>query len=166
MANRTPNQVPNFKAIATKLKADSRRYAETFCLQWFEDSFQNGGFTDSSFVAWDARKNDKDAGRAILVQTTYLSKSLELMQQSGNVMTFGTTVPYAALHNEGGRLRAVQYVRAHTRTRNGKRAQVQGHSRKMDIKFPKRQFIGHSQKMMQGLDQWLVSEIVKRFNQI
>jgi phage gpG-like protein len=167
MSNTAPNQVPDFKAIGNKLKADSKRYAESFCLQWFEDSFQNGGFTDSSFVAWDARKNDKDAGRAILVQTTYLSKSLEIMQQSVNAMTFGTTVPYAALHNEGGRLRAVQYVRAHTRTNSkGKRMQVQGHSRKMDIKYPKRQFIGHSEKMMQGLDSWLVLEIEKRFKQI
>lgn len=163
---RSPDQVPDFKAIATKLKADSKRYAESFCLQWFEDSFQNGGFTDSSFVAWDARKNDKDAGRAILVQTTYLSKSLEVMRNTPTSMTFGTTVPYAKLHNEGGRLRAVQYVRAFTRTRRGKREQVQSHSRKIDIKFPKRQFIGHSEKMMQGLDQWLISEIEKRFNQI
>lgn len=163
---RSPDQVPDFKAIATKIKADSKRYAESFCLQWFEDSFQNGGFTDSSFVAWDARKNDKDAGRAILVQTTYLSKSLEVMRNTPTSMTFGTTVPYAKLHNEGGRLRAVQYVRAFTRTCRGKREQVQSHSRKIDIKFPKRQFIGHSEKMMQGLDQWLISEIEKRFNQI
>lgn len=161
-----PNQVPNFKDIAVKLKEASKRYAESYCLQWFEDSFQNGGFTDSSFVAWDARKNDKDTGRAILVQTTYLSKSIEVMQRSNSSRVFGTTVPYAALHNEGGRLRAVQYVRANTRTRNGRREQVQSHSRKIDIKFPKRQFIGHSEKMMQGLDQWLVTEIVKRFNQL
>ena len=163
---RSPDQVPDFKGMAKKLKADSKRYAESFCLQWFEDSFQNGGFTDSSFVPWETRKNDKDAGRAILVQTTYLSKSLEVMRRTPTSMVFGTTVPYGSLHNEGGRLRTVQYVRAHTRTRKGKREQVQSHSRKIDIKFPKRQFIGHSEKMMQGLDQWLISEIEKRFNQI
>lgn len=161
---RNPEDVPDFLGIATKLKRDIRRYAEDYCLQWFDDSFQNEGFTDSSFVGWEKRKEpDRRNGGAILTDTTYLRKSLRLMSQSSSNMMFGTTVPYASLHNEGGRLRVVQYVRAHTRTRNGKREQVQTHSRKIDTKYPKRQFIGHSEKMMDGLDQWFVTELLKRF---
>jgi phage gpG-like protein len=168
MANETINDVPDFLAMAKTLKADAKRYAEMHCLQWFDDSFQNEGFTDNSLVKWEKRKEpDKRSGGAVLTNTTYLRKSLEdILSETGNSITFGTTVPYASLHNEGGRMRVVQYVRAHTRTRKGKREQVQSHSRKMDIKFPKRQFIGHSEKMMNGLDQWLCTEIEKRFNKL
>lgn len=166
MSNRKINEVPNFLEIGKTLKQDVRRKSETHCLQWFDDSFQNEGFTDNSFVAWQKRKEpDQRQGGAILTKTTYLRKSLGVMSRSANSMVFGTTVPYASLHNEGGRLRTVQYVRAHSRTRKGKREQVQSHSRKMDIQFPKRQFIGHSQKMMSELDQWLQNEILKRFKE-
>lgn len=162
MSTRKPHEVPDFIAMAKKIKDDSKRYAETFCLQWFDDSFQNEGFTDASFLKWDSRnKPDKREGGAILTNTTYLRKSLELMSHSTNTLTFGTNVPYAALHNNGGRLRAVQYVRAHHSVRKDKRVQVKAHSRKVDLKYPKRQFIGHSEKMMDNLDQWLFNQIVK-----
>ena len=123
-------------------------------------------FTGNAFVPWEKRKNDKTPGRAILVQTTYLQKSIEVMSENGTSVVFGTTVPYAKLHNEGGRLRVNQYVRAHHRTRNGRREQVQAHSRKLDIKFPKRQFIGHSEKLMDSLDEWLFNRILEQFKQI
>lgn len=158
-------KVPDFQSIAKNLKKDIRRYSAVYCLQWFDDSFQNQGFTDATLVPWEKRNEpDYRPGGAILVNTTYLRKSLKVMSQNDTEMTFGTNVPYASLHNNGGRLRAVQYVRAHHRTVKGKRAQVQAHSRKIDTKYPKRQFIGHSSAMMQNLDHWLVSEIQKRFN--
>lgn len=166
MSNRKPNEVPNFMAMGNKLKEEARIYAKTTAVQWFQDSFINQGFTGSAFVPWDKRKNDLDPGRAILVQTTYLQKSIEVMSENGASVIFGTTVPYAALHNEGGRLRVNQYVRAHHRTRNGRREQVQAHSRKLDIKFPKRQFMGHSDKLMNNLDEWLFNRILEQFKQI
>lgn len=166
MSNRKPHEVPNFIAMGQKLKEHSRMYATTTAVQWFQDSFSNQGFTNASFEPWDKRKNDLDPGRAILVKTTYLQKSIEVMGDNGNAVIFGTTVPYAKLHNEGGRLRVNQYVRAHHRTRNGRREQVQAHSRKLDIKFPKRQFMGHSDKLMDNLDEWLFNEILEQFKQI
>jgi phage gpG-like protein len=167
MANEKINEAPNFLAMAKTLKADAKRYAEVHCIQWFQESFQNEGFTDNSLVKWEKRKQPDKATNNILTNTTYLRKSLEdILSETPNSITFGTTVPYASLHNEGGRMRVVQYVRAHSRTRKGKREQVQSHSRKMDVKFPKRQFIGHSEKMMNGLDSWLCTEIEKRFDQL
>ena len=166
MANRKPNEVPNFIAMGQKLKQQSRVYAKREAVQWFQKSFIDQGFTGNAFVPWEKRKNDKTPGRAILVQTTYLQKSIEVMSENGTSVVFGTTVPYAKLHNEGGRLRVNQYVRAHHRTRNGRREQVQAHSRKLDIKFPKRQFIGHSEKLMDSLDEWLFNRILEQFKQI
>ena len=156
-------KTPDFLAIAEKLKGDMRRHAKVYCLQWFDDSFQNQGFTDASFTEWKKRKNDKDSGRAILIDTTFLRKSLDVLDETETTITFGTHVPYASVHNNGERVRAVQNVRAHHRTRDGQRHQVQAHARKMDTKFPKRQFIGESKLMMDGLEKWLSTQIKQRF---
>lgn len=160
-------QTPDFLAIAEGIKEDARRYAKVFCLQWFDDSFQNQGFTDASFQAWEKRKEpDKREGGAILIDTTFLRKSLSVLGESKTKIQFGTHAPYAGLHNNGGRMRVVQYVRAHTRRRNGKREQVKSHKRKVDTKYPKRQFIGESSKMMSELDKWLLNQISIRFKQL
>lgn len=158
-------KAPDFLAIAEALKSDMRRHARVYCLQWFDDSFQNQGFTDASFKAWPKRDPDKSPGRAILIDTTFLRKSLNVLKEDENTITFGTHVPYAATHNFGLRIRAVQNVRAHSRIRDGKRYQVQAHTRKIDTQFKKRQFIGESQQMMNNLDQWLHTQIEKRFKQ-
>ena len=159
-------QIPDFFAIGEKLKEDARRYAKVYCLQWFDDSFQNQGFTDASFVAWDKRKEpDRRNGGAILTDTTFLRKSLAVLNENEKQIAFGTHVPYAGVHNFGLRVRAIQNVRAHHRNRNGKREQVKPFSRKIDIKFPERKFIGESKLMMEGLDDWFLKEVEKRFKQ-
>lgn len=157
-------QIPDFSSIGNKLIADSRRYAKVYCLQWFDDSFQKGGFTNRSFKAWDKRKQpDQRPGGAILIDTTFLRKSLNVIEETKDKIFFGTHVPYAGVHNNGERIRAVQNVRAHSRVRNGKKEQVKAHNRKIDIKMPERQFIGHSELMMKNLDKWFLNEIEKRF---
>lgn len=156
--------IPDFLSVAQQLKTDVRKFAKVYCLQWFDDSFQNQGFTDAGFKAWDKRKNDQSPGRAILIDTTFLRKSLAVLNENENSITFGTHVPYAGIHNNGERMRVVQNVRAHTRNRNGKREQVKAHTRKMDTKYPERKFIGPSVKMMQGADAWLAKQIIERFN--
>ncbi|MDQ8012027.1 MAG: phage virion morphogenesis protein [Flavobacterium nitrogenifigens] len=159
-------QIPDFFAIAEGIKTDARRYAKVFCLQWFDDSFQNQGFTDSSFQAWEKRKEpDRRSGGAILVDTTFLRKSLAVLAENRDKIQFGTHAPYASLHNNGERMRVVQNVRAHSRTRKGKREQVKAHKRKIDTRYPKRQFIGKSEKMMSELDKWLLNQISIRFKQ-
>lgn len=157
---------PDFLAIAKKLKIDQRSKARVFCLQWFDDSFQDQGFTDVGFTPWQRRKQpDKRNGAAILVDTTFLRKSLGVLAETDTSMEFGTHVPYAGLHNNGERMRATQLVRAHHRTRKGKREQVKEHIRLIDTKYPKRQFIGESKQMMDELNSWLCAEIVKRFKE-
>lgn len=126
-------KTPDFLGIAEKLKADIRTYAKVYCLQWFDDSFQNEGFTDASFVPWPKRDPDKDPGRAVLTDTTFLRKSIHVLNEDESSITFSTHVPYAAVHNFGLRIRGIQYVRAHHRTsKAGKRYQVQNHARKID----------------------------------
>jgi len=162
-------QTPDFLDVAQKLKGDARRFARVYCLQWFDDSFQNQGFTDSTYVAWDKRKNpDKRPGGAILTNTTFLRRSLAVLSENESSMQFGTPVQYAIVHNSGLRVRAIQNVRGYHNKNfmgTGKRVQIRPHMRKMDAKYPQRQFIGHSQQMMLGLNDWIMTEIQKRFNQ-
>ena len=59
----------------------------------------------------------------------------------------GKKVAYARVHNEGLRVTASQYVRPHTNKNfmgTGKTQQIKAHSRQLDFKMPKRQFIGRS----------------------
>lgn len=160
-------KIPDFLSIAEGIKTDLRRYAKVYCLQWFDDSFQKQGFTDAAFVPWQKRKEpDRRQGGAILVDTTFLRKSLGVLAEDQNSITFGTHVPYARIHNDGGRLTAAQNVRGFHRVRNGKREQVKPHSRKMNAVYPKRQFIGESKLMMEGLNGWLFKQIEERFKTI
>lgn len=162
-------QIPDFLAIAEKLKSDVRAFAKVFCLQWFDDSFQNQGFTDGSFQAWQKRKEpDKRAGAAIMIDTTFLRKSLAVLGENETQMEFGTHVPYAGVHNNGERIRAIRNVRAYHNKNfmgKGKRVQIKAHTRKVDFTMPKRQFIGESQLLMEGLDNWFLKELEKRFKQ-
>ncbi|GLB51719.1 hypothetical protein NBRC110019_07580 [Neptunitalea chrysea] len=158
-------QIPDFLGIATQLKKDTRLYARRYCLQWFDDSFKNQGFTDAAFEAWPKRDPDKDPGRAILTDTTFLRRSLAVLNEDATSMQFGTHVPYAAVHNDGLRVRTVQNVRGFHRNRKGKREQVKPHTRRRDTKYKQRKFIGESKQMMDNLDQWLLNEIEKRFKQ-
>lgn len=159
-------QVPDFLSIGKQLIADSHRHARIYCLQWFDDSFQNQGFTDTVFQPWPKRNPDRRPGGALLVDTTFLRKSLGVLSDDGQRIEFGSHVPYARIHNNGDRVRGTRYVRAHHRANpNGKRQQVKAHSRKVDLTYKKRQFIGHSAKMMHGLDSWLLNQIEKRFKE-
>ena len=160
-------QIPDFFSIGEKLLSDTRRYAKVYCLQWFDDSFQKQGFTDRGFQVWQKRKSpDQRPGGAILIDTTFLRKSLNVLEESKNDIEFGTHVPYASNHNNGERMRVVQNVRAHSRVRKGRKEQVKAHSRKMDVQFPERKFIGHSGQMMDNLDNWFLKEVNKRLNAI
>lgn len=160
-------QPPDFLSVATAIKNDARRYAKVYCLQWFDDSFQKQGFTDTAFEAWNKRKTpDRRPGGAILIDTAFLRRSLAVLNEDENKLQFGTHVPYAAIHNNGGRVRATQNVRGHHRVRNGTREQVRPFTRRINTNYPQRKFIGKSELMMKELDKWVLNEIQKRFNQL
>jgi phage gpG-like protein len=72
-------------------------------------AFKQGGWTDKEFKAWKPRKNE-DAGRAILVQTGDLRRSI--VKTLGNKkVVISTNVTYAAKHNFGkGKLPKRQFM--------------------------------------------------------
>lgn len=74
----------------------------------------------------------------------------------------GAKVPYARVHNEGQRVRGLAYVRPYTHNNlfgKGKRAQIKAHVRKFDFKMPKRQFIGHSNRLNARLRMRIINEL-------
>lgn len=111
-------------------------------------SFSAQGFVVNGVARprWKKRKKETrlTRGRRILHGSGYLQNNVKAKALSGRV-SIGvdlSKVPYAKIHNEGGRV--VQYVKPHTRRhwKTGKRYQVRAFSRKLNM--PQRQYIGFS----------------------
>jgi phage gpG-like protein len=66
--------------------------------------------------AWDKRKSKKDTGRALLVKSARLKRSIRIIRSTLNSVTVGTDVPYARVHNEGERIN--RQARSETFVRN------------------------------------------------
>lgn len=102
---------------------------------FFEDSFKKEGFTDERFEKWQPRKGQIRGGlgaalkvghkntKPTLTDTRKLRKSLKLLTHFKRAI-IETTIPYAAVHNEG------------LRTGRGR-----------GVKMPKRKFMGNSKTL-------------------
>ncbi|SDG32200.1 Phage virion morphogenesis family protein [Pedobacter terrae] len=106
--------------------------------------------------AWKPYKNPKREPKkgSLMMRSNNLMMSVRpsLVTSSRVRINAGSAkVPYARTHNEGLRMRGVQYVRPHHNSNfmgKGKRVQIQGFSRKMDYMMPKRQFMGKSKALL------------------
>jgi phage gpG-like protein len=138
-----------------KFKDAYPRYVGNMAVNFYKDSFKRQGYIDTGFKKWDKRKNDaKGKGRAILVKTGRLRRSIRIIRTGLGYVVVGTDVPYAQIHNEGGVIRTTQSVRsynrkAHKRTWKGKRqnvsaANIGAHKRKVNTQITQRQFMGAS----------------------
>lgn len=114
-------------------------------VNWSKESFKRQGFTDASLAPWRKRKgnNKKGKGRALLVQSGRLRRSIRVIRSTGNSVVVGSDVPYARVHNEG--FTGIQTVKGHSR----KNSQVKSFTRQMNM--PKRQFLGNSSLMVERI---------------
>lgn len=168
------NSTPDFLKMADTLKKDVVRYASVSGVNFFKDSFQNQGFTNEAFEAWEKRQNDLDPGRKILVSSSFLMNSIQVFDANERRITFGSDAEYAEIHNNGGR------VQINITPRSRKffwfmfkatgitmwKALALTKKQSITITIPKRQFIGESLTFLNDLDAWMISEIVKRFKQL
>ena len=76
----------------------------------------------------------------------------------------GTDVPYAQIHNEGGSIKKTVPVRQHERKISRGRAKVKAHSRNMNLKVPKRQFIGNSAILRRRIERLIEKDIKRVLN--
>lgn len=123
-----------FKALPT--------IAGNMALNFYNDSWRREGFVGDRFKKW-ARRARPDAdtrSRRLLVKSGNLRRSLR-MKVSGNQVTIYTDIPYAQIHNEGGKVSGTANIKAHTRRTGGKRVQVRAHSRQVNFTVPQRQFM-------------------------
>ncbi len=130
----------------------------------FRKSFQVGGFEDrilekwelpqrmqknekgtrylySGHAHWDKKKKYKgftraDRTRAVLVKTGNLRTSVRVLRTSPGEAIIGSSLPYAQVHNDGGKMK------------NGK-------------KMPQRQFVGDSKVLTAGMKKKISGEILK-----
>ena len=166
---------PDFIALGKEIKKGIFIIAERECLAFFKESFDKGGFTDVSFQKWEDRKQpDYRTGGALLNATGFLKDSIEVAKKDSNSITFGSYAPYAKIHNEGGIVsipltpKMKKYFWAMFKKTNDSKWKYMALSKKNNIviKFPKRQFMGHSTTMMKQLDQEIKKLILEKFRKL
>ncbi len=162
-------------------------------LSTFDENFDNGGFTDKVFIRWKPRKHDADnrgrrlgdggkqAGRALLIQSGRLRRSVRVASISSRAVRLvagNQDVPYAGIHNDGGKITGTVSVAAHSRRLfehdevSGARAkkakfvkihtgtsQVKAHSRTLNTTIPRRRFMGASAKLLDRVGRLFFREI-------
>lgn len=145
-------QVREFRAFAKDLP----NYVGTEAVRFFKGSFDRQGFIDTGSVEkWKPRnvKAKRNKGRKVLVDKAVLKRSIRITEKTAHSVTVGTNVPYAQIHNEGGKVKTTAKVRAHNRRikqafgkklKTMKQIRVNAYMRKMNFTMPQRQFIGRS----------------------
>lgn len=136
----------------------------------FRQNFDKQGFDDNFVRKWKARKKNgkKDKGRAILVKSGRLKRSIRVRRANQSEVVIGTAVPYARIHNEGG----IIYRKAHGRKTgkireyNGKKYKVKKHVRGADYKMPQRRYMGNSANLNKKIDAWYGRQIINAMKSI
>lgn len=132
--------------------------------------FFKGKFTTQEWegVAWQPLNPNyaarKTAGRGrILTKNAFLVNSIRpsVVTAKRVVISAGNQfVPYARIHNEGLRVAGVQKIRPFV-NRNfmgkGKAVNIKAHTRTVNFKMPKRQFMGNSKTLNENLRARLVA---------
>lgn len=165
--------------LPKQIGAEAVRYSKA--------SWQRQGWLGDTLKPWQQRKNDRGSrGRAILIKSGRLRRSIRVLRATPDSIIIGTDVPYAAAHNNGFRGRVT--VKEHTRnkyskkrvgtgkyTKNGNERKrtvtsvsgsrtVSSHSRTMRI--PKRQFLGDSPYLRRDIQRLIAAEIMKAAKRI
>ena len=94
--------------VATRFEVFKRTAPRVIAEQsknhFLEGFRKGGGQTNDSKSGWQARKNNaqRNSGRAILIDTGSLRRSITVLKATWQSIIIGTTrIPYADRHNEG-----------------------------------------------------------------
>lgn len=141
--------------------------AATLAVNFSKDRFRAGNWVNHSTEPWPKRKQgwvkDKRKGRALLVDSARLMRSIRKVRVTSNEAEIGTDVKYASVHNFGFRGQVNQKVRSfERRTKRGKTT-VKAHTRIINQKIPRRQFIGTSAILDGQITRMMTAEITKSF---
>lgn len=175
MDNPIKNKIDALGQAIRKLPAKVAVTVENFTAE----RFRAQNWLDRAAKPWQPRKADKkkDKGRAILVKTGQLRRSIKARARGMNV-TIGSDMPYAQIHNEGGTVTGTQNVGPHMRKAHNRKGytrkdgrqmkavkvaahSVKGFSRKINHTMPKRQFMGPSSTLVKEIGRLVDREINK-----
>lgn len=154
-------------------------------VKFSKERFRDQAWYDNNKKAWKARKQRRQGGKrksqTLLVNTGRLKRSIRKIKADQNEVRIGTDVPYAEIHNNGGKITASANVKsytkkahtrkAHSRSRKGNiesvpaqnvaSHSVKAHRRKMNTTIPQRQFIGNSAKLARDIEKLIVERLEK-----
>lgn len=121
----------------------------------FDKNFDRKAFFSKKWK----RRADPNAKGSLLMVTGTMRRSVKA-EVKGDGVRFSSAVPYAAIHNEGGK--GTKQVRQHTRTsRKGKQYTVKAHTRKFNM--PQRQFVGDAPRT-QEIIKGVIADNIAEFN--
>ena len=182
MSNQIVDDLNKKKEALIKILHDAPREVGSMAVKHFKDNFVNQSFDGKP---WDKRKKDraKDKGRAILVKSGTLKRSIRIISADTKEIVIGTDVVYAQIHNEGGTIVQPPRTESFLRNRNeentfyksgknkGLAKGIKGRFRKgktagdgfsfkeRTIKIPQRQFMGESVELTKKVDNWYETRI-------
>lgn len=133
--------------------------AGVIAVNFTKERFVQKNWIDKSRNPWKPRKT-KGKG-SLLVQSGRLKRSIKKLSSGKFYVFIGSTAPYAQIHNEGGTISKSVTVRSHNRG-NGRRRRnhrVRSYTRRMNIKIPKRQFLGNSSLLARRIERHMYKKI-------
>lgn len=169
------------KSIAKfkKLKPLLPKVLGNMALNHFLQSFRDEGFTDNALSPWEKRKRKNAAdirtgrSRALLVDSGALRKSLRVKSATFQKVRIGSYgIIYASIHNRGGtthptvtdKMRGFMFAQF-KRTGDPIFLSIALTKKaKLDVKIPKRQFIGESKQLRRRISKRIQQEIKEVFN--
>lgn len=147
-------------------------------VNWTKGNFTRQGWPGASFQPWKPRSANakRNMGRAILVDTGRLKRSIRKISTGNLTASFGTDVPYASAHNNG--FKGTVNVKAHQRqqfgkvkystgktgqfaTKRGVVGQKKVGSFQRHMNLPRRRFIGNSPVLVSILRKMAVVHVTK-----
>lgn len=169
------------KALHIYINHRLPKEAKDLGLQFFKSRFRAQGWLDQGFKPWPKRKkkDKRRPGRAVLMDRGKLRNSIRAEIHADHIV-FGTDVPYAKIHNEGGSITHPARTRiiTHKRYKSGKHKgkvlfarnnHTASFSKKIStgsytINMPQRQFMGKSAHLNRIIGRKIETQIRKILN--
>lgn len=165
----------------------------TVAVNFSKERFKAQNWVDSNTKPWARRKTKtwrgktpRNNGRAVLVDTGRLRRSIRKIKVDAQSVIIGTDVEYARAHNDGFNGSVTQTVKSHSRNKYGKGKQgtgvfsvksrkertrtvktvektsiVKTYTRTIKQRIPQRQFIGASQVLNRQIERAVTAAFIK-----
>lgn len=133
-------------------------------VNFFKRNFKVGGFQDTPFKKWKEVKGNK-SGRKPLVQSGNLRRGIKKIKVTQNKIIVGVAgnIPYAQIHNEGGKIPITPKMRRWAwymfKKTNNELYKGIALTSKKHIEIPERKFIGDSVALDKALERLIIKQM-------